>query len=121
AYNVRVAANCGGTIGAYSAQVNFTTTAATSTCTDNYEANNTIGAAKTMAKNTNITARISTSTDKDYFKFTTTTSDRNIRIDLTGLPADYDVRLYNPSNVQVGISQNTGTTSESITYNNGPT
>jgi len=121
AYNVRVAAVCSGTTGAYSAQVNFTTTASTPACTDNYESNNTLNTAKTIVANTNITARISTSTDKDYFKFTTTTAARNIRIDLTGLPADYDVRLYNPSNTQVGISQNTGLTSEAITYNNGAT
>jgi hypothetical protein len=53
----------------------------------------------------------------DWFRFSNTSAARNIRIDLTGLPADYDVRLYNPSGTQVGISQNGGTTSEAITLN----
>jgi hypothetical protein len=53
----------------------------------------------------------------DWFRFSNTSAARNIRIDLTGLPADYDVRLYNPSGTQVGISQNGGTTSEVITFN----
>jgi hypothetical protein len=69
--------------------------------------------------NTNIIAKISTSTDKDWFKFTTTSANKNIRIDLTNLPADYDVKLYNPSGTQIAVSQNTGTTSEFIVYNNG--
>lgn len=119
-YNTRVAAVCSGTTGTYSTQVNFTTAAATVACTDNYETNNTSSQAKSISVNTNITARIGSSTDVDWFRFSNTTSQRNIRIDLTNLPADYDVRLYNPSGVQVGISQNTGTTNEVIVYNNGP-
>ncbi|MFM7813906.1 MAG: T9SS type A sorting domain-containing protein, partial [Flavobacteriales bacterium] len=82
-----------------------------------YESNNTTSTAKTIAVNTDINAIISSSTDKDWFKFTNTTSARNIRIDLTNLPADYDVRLYNPSGTQVAISQNGGTTAEAIIYN----
>jgi len=108
------------TTGNFSTQLNFTTLSTATSCTDNYESNNSLNQAKTIPVNTTITARISTSTDKDYFKFTTTTTNRNIRIDLTNLPADYDVRLYNPSNVQVGSSVNGGTTSELIIYNNGP-
>lgn len=119
-YNTRVAAVCSGVTGAFSAQVNFTTSAAPVACTDTYETNNTSNQAKSIAVNTNITARIGTSTDRDWFRFSTTTSQRNIRIDLTNLPADYDVRLYNPSGTQVGISQNSGTANEVIIFNNGP-
>lgn len=119
-YNTRVAAVCSGVTGAFSAQVNFTTSAAPVACTDNFETNNTSNQAKSITVNTNITARIGTSTDRDWFRFSNTTSQRNIRIDLTNLPADYDVRLINPSGVQVGISQNTGTTNEAIVFNNGP-
>jgi hypothetical protein len=119
-YNTRVAAICSGVTGATSAQVNFTTLAPVATCTDTYENNNTSSQAKAITVNTNITARIGTATDADWFRFANTTSNKNIRIDLTNLPADYDVRLLNPSGVQVGISQNSGTTSEAIVYNNGP-
>ncbi|MFN6378804.1 MAG: GEVED domain-containing protein [Flavobacteriales bacterium] len=119
-YNTRVAAICSGVTGAVSAQVNFTTLAPVATCTDNFETNNTSAQAKAIAVNTNITARIGTATDVDWFRFSNTTTNRNIRIDLTNLPADYDVRLLNPSGVQVGISQNSGTAAEAIVFNNGP-
>jgi len=115
-YNARVATVCSSGTSANSGAATFTTTSS-STCTDTYENNNTSGTAKTIAVNTNLTARISSSTDKDWFKFANTTTNRNIRIDLTGLPADYDVKLYNPSGTQVAISQNGSTTSEVIIYN----
>lgn len=99
----------------------FTTASIVTTCTDAYESNNTLSAARAIPANTNITAVISSSTDRDYFSFTTSSAARNIRIDLSNLPADYDVRLYNPSGTQVGISQNGGTTAEVIRFNNGPT
>jgi hypothetical protein len=116
AYNAQVRSVCSAGNGSFTA-INFTTASPTTSCTDTYENNNTTGTAKTIAVNTNITARIGSSTDKDWFKFSNTSSARNIRIDLSNLPADYDVRLYNPSGTQVAISQNSGTTAEVITYN----
>lgn len=116
-YEWQVQANCNGTLSAF-ASASFTTLAAGgTTCTDTYEANETRSAAKTIATNTNITARIGTSTDKDWFRFTTTSSARNIRITLDQLPADYDIRLYNSSGSQLAISQNSGTVAETITRN----
>jgi hypothetical protein len=67
--------------------------------------------------NTNITGRICTTTDKDWYRFTTTSTAPKVQVTLTTLPADYDVRLYNSSVVQLGISENGGTTSETIKYN----
>jgi hypothetical protein len=116
AYNAQVQSVCTAGNGSFSA-INFTTTSTTTSCTDTYESNNSSGTAKTIPVNTNITARIGTSTDTDWFRFSNTSSARNIRIDLTNLPADYDVRLYNPSGTQVAISQNGSTTSEAIVYN----
>ena len=115
-YNVQVRGNCASVNGAFTATT-FTTTASAPACTDTYEPNNTSGTAITIAVNTNIVALISSSTDKDWFRFANTTTARNIRIDLTNLPANYNVRLYNPSGTQVAISQNTGTTAEVINYN----
>lgn len=116
AYNAQVQSVCTAGSGSFTA-INFTTTSTTTSCTDTYESNNTTTAAKTIPVNTNITARIGSSTDLDWFRFSNTSSARNIRIDLTNLPADYDVRLYNPNGTQVAISQNGGTTSEAIVYN----
>lgn len=121
-YSFQVSATCSAGIGNYSAATNFVTTSleTSPTCTDSYETNNSSSKAKTISVNTNILAKISSTTDQDWFRFSTTTSQKNIKIDLTTLPADYDVVLYNPSGVQVGISQLTGTSSEYIIYNNGP-
>ncbi len=73
--------------------------------------------AKTIAVNTNILAKLSSSTDQDYFKFNNTTTNKNIKIELTTMPADYQVALYNPSGTLVASSLNAGTANESIIYN----
>ena len=92
--------------------------AAAATCSDIYESNNSISAAKTIAVNTNLTALLNVSTDVDYFKFSNTTANKNIRVTLTNLPADYDLKLYNSAGTLINTSQNGGTTSESIVLNN---
>lgn len=114
-YQFQVQANCNGTLSSYSSIASFTTTAAS--CTDTYESNESRNNAKSIATNTNISAKIGTSTDKDWFRFTTTSSARNIRVTLDQLPADYDIRLYNSNGSQLAISQNGGTTAETIIRN----
>ena len=116
-YQFQVQAVCASASGSYSAATSFTTTSATTTCTDNYEANESSAAAKTIAVNTDISAKIGTSTDKDWFKFTTTSTAKNIKVVLDQLPADYDLKLYNSAGTQLVVSQNTGTTLESIVRN----
>jgi len=118
-YNYQVQANCNGTTGSYSAASSFTTTGGAG-CSDPYEANNSRNAAKSITPGTAITALIGTTTDNDYFKFNVTSAARNIKVNLTNLPFDYDLILYRNSS-QVGISQNSGTTPEQIIYNNATT
>ena len=115
-YLFRVTTNCSGSSSAVSSQGSFTTSSAT-TCTDTYEPNESRTAAKTIALATNISARIATSTDKDYFKFNNTTTARNVKVTLTNLPADYDLQLFRSSTL-VRTSANAGTTSETAIYNN---
>jgi len=119
-YNYAVQTVCSGTSSAYSGAGTFTTTAGTPTCSDNYEPNNSMSAAVMMPVGTVITARIGTSTDKDYFKFSTTNTATKVKVTLTNLPLDYDVRLYRGSTL-VATSQNGGTTAETITYNSTTT
>jgi hypothetical protein len=117
-YSYQVQAVCSGGSSAYSAAATFTTLASGGgSCTDLYEPNNTLASAKVIPVNTTFTSLIATSTDKDYYRFSNTSSQRNIKVDLTTLPADYDVRLYR-SGTQVGISQNSGTANETIILNN---
>jgi bacillolysin len=87
------------------------------TCTDNYEANETRTASKAITTNTNLTAKISSSTDKDWFKFTTTAAAPKVQISLTNLPADYDVTLYNSAGTTLASSALGGTSAETIKYN----
>lgn len=117
AYNTRVRSNCASGPSSYAATVNFTTTAVPSNCTDTYENNNSRNQAKTIPVGSSTTARIGTSTDKDWFKFSNTSSARNVRVTMSNLPADYDMILYR-GNSQVGISENADNNDEQITYNN---
>jgi hypothetical protein len=117
AYNFRVTTLCATGNSGVSAVANFSTSATAPTCTDVYEPNESRTAAKTIPLATNVSARISSSTDKDYLRFNNTTAARNVRVTLTNLPADYDLQLFRGSS-SVGISQNGGTTSESLIYNN---
>lgn len=117
-YNWQVRTNCTSGSSAYTVGTNFTTSAAG--CTDSYESNETLATAKTITVNTNITAKIATTTDVDWFKFTNTTTLKNIKVTLTTLPADYDLYLYNSAGTLLYSSENGTTTSEAITYNNAP-
>lgn len=117
AYNFQVASVCSGGTSAYSTAGSFTTSAVSTSCTDTWEANNTTATAKTIAVATNIQGTIGTSTDKDYFKFSNTAAAKNIKVTLTNLVADYDLKLYKGTSTLVGTSQNGSTTSESIIYN----
>jgi hypothetical protein len=118
-YQFQVRAVCSGVNGSYSSIGSFTTSAAPPAgCTDSYESNNTTSTAKTISRNTTISASIGSTTDVDYYKFTTSSSTGyKVRIDLTNLPYDYDVKLYRGTTTLVGTSENGGTTSEAIIYN----
>ena len=113
-YDYQVQAVCSGVSGAYSATSSFTTLA--SGCTDNYETNNTLSTAKVIPVNTPITAKIGTSTDKDYLQFSNTSATRNIKVNLSNLPFDYDLKLYRGSTL-LATSEQAGTTSEQIIFN----
>jgi Pregnancy-associated plasma protein-A/Secretion system C-terminal sorting domain/Fibronectin type III domain len=117
AYSWSVSTTCTGTTSA-SAAATFTTTAIAAGCSNNYESNNTTATATALAVNTNINSQIATNGDVDYYKFSNTTAAKNIKVELTGLTADYDLKLYKGTTL-VGTSALSGTASETIKYNNG--
>lgn len=86
-------------------------------CADNYESNEKKQSAKSIAVNTDFTSRIISSTDKDWFKFSTTNAAPKLKVTVSNLPADYDLRLYDSKGKQIATSQDTGLTAESISYN----
>lgn len=115
-YSYQVQSVCSGGSSAYSTAASFSTTAAGGTCSDVYESNNTRNTAKTIAVGTDIFGAIGSTTDQDWFKFANTSTQRRIKVDLTNLPADYDIVLYR-SSTQVGISENENTLDEQIILN----
>jgi hypothetical protein len=102
--------------------ITATTTVVTG-CASTYDVstNGTFGGAAQIPFNTNITGLISPTGDIDYYKFVITTGG-TATVTLTTLPGDYDIQLLSSNGTtQLAISQNGGTTSETIsrTYTAG--
>lgn len=115
-YDWRVKTNCSSGSSTY-ASAQFTT-AASGTCSNNYEPNDSRAAATVFPVNTIIQSMISTGTDNDYFKFNNSSTAKNIRVRLTNLPADYDVELYrNGSSSVLKSSKHSGLGDEKFYYN----
>lgn len=118
-YNFQVKTVCSNSSSGYSSAATFTTlSSGGGGCADTYEPNNSSNTAKVIPVNTTFTAQISTSTDKDWYKFSNTSTTKNIKVNLTTLPFDYDMKLYR-STTLLATSQNAGTADEQIIYNNG--
>ena len=113
-YDWRVRANCTSGSSTYS-QAQFTTSAV-SVCPGPYDVstNGSRNGAATIPFNTNIYGLINPTGDADYYKFVITNGG-TITVTLTGLPADYDLRLYR-NNSNVASSSNAGTANETINY-----
>lgn len=118
AYEFQVQAVCSSLTGAFSASANFTTLNAGG-CSDNFEPNDIRSSSLPLTTtDQDLSAQISSTGDVDWYRFSNESGQGNVRIDLTNLPANYDLRLYR-GGFQLGISQNSGTTPELIIYNNG--
>ncbi len=110
-YDWRVRTNCSGSSSAYSA-AQFTTATA-STCASAFEPNETQAAAAAISSGVANSAAISSSTDVDYYKITTTATS-NIVYNLAGPSGvDYDLYVYNSSGTQLGSSESS-TATESV-------
>jgi Pregnancy-associated plasma protein-A/Secretion system C-terminal sorting domain/Fibronectin type III domain len=117
-YEVRLQSACfNSSSSSYCSSYSFTTPTYSSSCLDAYESNNTFSTAYNIITGTGYQAKICSSTDVDWYKFTTASPKKNFRVDLTNLPADYDVFVYNSNNSMVAQSVNKGTTSESLVKN----
>ncbi len=114
-YDWRVRTNCSGGSSVYT-QAQFTT-AAISTCPGTYDVstNGTFGGAALIPFNTDIKGLINPVNDVDFYKFVITTGG-TATVTLTTLPFDYDIQLLSSNGTtQLAISQNGGTTSETLT------
>lgn len=88
--------------------------------TDAYEANGTLAAGATIGVNVNNTAYICPTADVDWYKFTSSATNNNLKVTLTTLPFDYDLELYNAAGTLLYSSTNASTTAETIVYNGAP-
>ena len=104
----------------YTAPFSFKTLPLELGCSDIYESNNTFNTAKEIQVNAPFSALIGTSTDNDYYIFKTTETERNIQIQLTELPFDYDVKLYDSQHQVLGSSTRANKADERIVFNNAP-
>lgn len=113
-YDWRVRTNCSGGSSSYSS-AQFTTGTA-STCTTAFEPNETQAAAAAISSGVTNSAAISSTTDIDYYKITTT-STSNITYNLVGPSGvDYDLYVYNSAGTQIGASESsTATETVSLT------
>ncbi len=83
---------------------------------DGYEPNDSFATAYAMSTGiSHCAAYICPSGDVDWFKFSVT-SGQQITVDLYSLPADFDLRLYDPSGTLIDTSTNSGTTDEQIVH-----
>ena len=83
---------------------------------DSWEPNDSFAAAYAMSTGiSHCGAYICPSGEVDWFKFSVTSGQR-ITVDLYSLPADFDLRLYDPSGTLIDTSTNSGTTEEQIVH-----
>jgi len=113
-YDWRVKTNCSGTSSNYTTSQFTTSAPVNTTCpgTSDLTPNETLATAATISINTTILGKISPAGDNDYYRFVVNTTG-SLGILLSGLVADYDMRVYNSSGSTLKLSQNAGLTNES--------
>ncbi len=110
-YDWRVRTNCTGGSSSY-VPAQFTTSAAPS-CTTAFEPNETQATAAAITSAVANSAAISSSTDIDYYKITTTATSNNVFSLVGPSGVDYDLFVYNSAGTQIGSSEST-TATESV-------
>lgn len=113
AYQFQVRAVCASGTSGYGTPQNFSTVG---TCADPHEPNNSLNNGRVLAPSTTTMGLVASRYDQDWFRFANTSAARNIRVRLTGLPANYSLTLYRGTTV-VGTSNVTGTGDEQIILN----
>jgi len=106
--------------GAFSATSCYTLVATvTAACSNTPEPNESLAAASLVSANTNTSSQIGSSTDVDWYRFSTTAGQPNLKVTLSGMPGDYDLYLYNSAGTLLSSSTAGGTTAESVVLNGG--
>jgi hypothetical protein len=85
------------------------------TCSDNFEPNNTRSTAELVRTNRTEKAFIGYFGDRDWYYFKANEGE-NCTINVSNLPADYDIKLYDSRLRLLKSSENMGTADETISY-----
>lgn len=89
-------------------------------CADAQEPNNTFGQAFLIVPAVEYLGCIPTPSDLDYFRFNVNPNTA-IKVELFGLPANYDLYLYAPNQTLLDSSVNGGVVPETVEYTTGAT
>lgn len=117
-YEFQIQTVCATSSSAFTASVNFTTLSSGGSCAETDEqTNNQKKDAVGITVGVDKLSQISTTTDNDWWSFSNTSSAKNIKVTLTTLPADYDIKLYGTTGQILKTSENSGTSDETIIYN----
>lgn len=119
AYTVNVTAVCPVNILSNPGTATFTTATAV-LCTDLNEPNNSTAAATPLTVGAVTSGSLEVAGDLDYFSFSNTATEPNMKITLTNLPKDYDLRIYNSAGIVVGSSMKVQTNDEVVKLANMP-
>ncbi|MDZ7880293.1 MAG: M43 family zinc metalloprotease [Saprospiraceae bacterium] len=84
-------------------------------CTDVFEPNNSSSVASKLESTIKITGMIADYRDRDWFRLDVPAG-TSIKINLSNLPADYDIRLFDNRFRLVQTSENQGNADENLTY-----
>ena len=116
-YEFQVQSQCANGYSIWSNLFSFNTPAVPIPCSNSFEPNNNRSGAPTLSVNTTIGSMITSGNDRDFYRIITAPELPKLKVNLSNLPADYDIRLLNSSGTQIGISQNAGTQTEEIILN----
>ncbi len=86
-------------------------------CSETFEPNNAKGNAKSIATNADVLSQISSAADEDWFAFSNSAAASNIKVKLSTLPANYNLKFYDVNDNFVTESKKGGTTNESVIFN----
>jgi hypothetical protein len=118
-YTANVTAVCASNVSSGTTSTTFSTTVAT-VCPDLNEPNDVTTAATPLTVGVAASGAIDVITDSDFFSFSNTATEPHLKVTLTNLPKDYDLKLFNAAGVQVGYSLAGGTNNEVIKIANAP-
>lgn len=116
-YEFQVQTQCANGFSIWSNLVSFNTPAVPIPCSNSFEPNNNRTGSPTISLNNTLGSMITSGSDKDYFRIITSSDQPKLKVILSNLPADYDIRLLNAGGSQIGISQNAGLQTEEIVFN----